>query len=143
MILSFSSFLNSAQRIILRLERLDEGLTIAAEIVPDDIVHSLLNEIVGKFELFLGKRLHNQLAIDQILERGIPGRLDLLRQLLPLELRMQQSLARPGKPAHLRVGDDIAVHDGRDAVNNLALGRERALAERRKQQRKHSQHGGK
>ena len=82
-------FLEFGQRIILRLERLDERLAIATETFPDDFVHSLVDEMVRKFEFFLGEGLHDQLPIDQILQRGLPGRLDLFRQFFSLELRLQ------------------------------------------------------
>ena len=89
MMLSFSCFLNSAQCIILRLEGLDERPPISAETIPNNVLDTLVDEMVRKFELFLMKGLHDQLAIDQILQSGFPGRFELFGQFLPLELRMQ------------------------------------------------------
>ena len=59
--------LELGQRVILGLERLDKSVAIAAEIFANNIVNALFDEMVGNFELFLPERLHDQLAIDQIL----------------------------------------------------------------------------
>src|SRR6266542_3470565 len=58
-----------AQRVILRLERLDKRITVAAKALPDDLVHPLLHEMIGNFVLLFFERLKNKLPVDQIFQR--------------------------------------------------------------------------
>jgi len=132
--------LELGERIILGLQRLDEGVAVAAEIVANDVVDSFFNEMLGQLEFFLVEGLDDQLTIDQVLERGGAGGLDLFVELLAVVLRPEQPFARLGKAAHLRVGDNVAVHDRGDSVDDagLVVGRERTLAKRRE----HNGHRG-
>ena len=88
--------------------------------------------MLGQLEFFLVKRLDDELAIDQILEGGAAGGLDLFLELLPVVLGPQQSLARSRQSANLRIGNNIAIYDGSDAVDNarLIVSREGTLAKR-------------
>ncbi|MEY2480727.1 MAG: hypothetical protein QOI04_1654, partial [Verrucomicrobiota bacterium] len=105
------------------------------EIVANDIVDPLVHEMLRKFEFFLVERLDDELAIDEVLESGTPGGLDLLVQFLAVILRPEQAFPRRREPAHLRVGNNIAIHDGSDAIDNarIVLRRERTVAERREE----------
>ena len=42
---------------------------VAAEVLADDVVHALLDEVIRQRELLLLECLHDQLPIDQILQR--------------------------------------------------------------------------
>ena len=57
-----------ADGVILRLERFDEGVAVAAKILPENFVDSLFDKMIGNLEVFFLKRLNNKLAIDQILK---------------------------------------------------------------------------
>ena len=98
MIFSFSSFLNSlsekfcACRVLMKVARSPPKFSRMMSL------HPLLDEIIRQLEFFLLERLHDQLPIDQILQRSFAGLLDLLLQLLAFELRAQEPFARRGEP---------------------------------------------
>src|SRR5947208_494539 len=104
---------------VLRLERFDEGIAVAAEILLENFVNSFFDKMIGNLEVIFLKRLNDKLAIDQILKSRRADFLDLLDELLAVKLGAQQFLARRDQTAHLRVGNDVAVDDRRDAVDNF------------------------
>ena len=50
-------FLELAQRVVLRLERLDKRVAVAAKAFPDDIVHALVHNVIRDLKAFLFERL--------------------------------------------------------------------------------------
>jgi hypothetical protein len=86
--------------------------------------------------------LHDELPVDQILQRCLTRLLELLLQLLALELRAQESFPRRGDPADLRVSNDLAIHNRGDAVDHarvVVLLPERTLGKRRSHERRRRQ----
>ena len=75
----------------------------------------------GQLEFLAMKRLDDELAIDQIFQGGRARFLNLLLQLWAMKLLPEQAFARLGKTAHLRVGNNVAVHDGGDAIDDPRL----------------------
>ena len=57
------------------------------EIVANDVVDSFFDEVLGQLEFFLVEGLDDELAIDQVLERGGAGDLDLFLEILAVVLR--------------------------------------------------------
>ena len=60
-------FLELAQRVILRLKRLDKRIAVAAKALPDDIVHPLVHNVIRDLIAFLFERLDDKPSVDQIL----------------------------------------------------------------------------
>ena len=69
MIFSNSFFLNSLSEKFCASSTFMKALPVAAEVFADDLAHALLDEIIRQREFLLLERLHDQLAIDQILQR--------------------------------------------------------------------------
>ncbi len=84
-----------ADRVVLRLQRLDKGIAVAAEILPDDFVHPFFNVMIGNLIALLFERLDNQLPIDQVLAGPLRrGSLILVSKLFAGGLRTQQLFSR-------------------------------------------------
>ncbi len=113
-------------RIFLRLHRLDEGVTVATEVVFDHLVHPLVDEVRRNRELLLVESLDDELAIDQVLERRFPQLGDFVHQLLAGILRAEQALARFDDFSHLGIGDDFVIHDRCDAIDRFRAARGRS-----------------
>ena len=60
--------LELAQRVILRFQRLDKRISVAAKILPDDLVHPFVHEMIGNFVLLLFERLKDKLPVDQVFQ---------------------------------------------------------------------------
>ena len=60
-------FLELAQRVILRLKRLDKRIAVAAKTLPYDIVHALVHNVIRDLIAFLFERLDDKPSVDQIL----------------------------------------------------------------------------
>jgi len=127
-------FFEFSKRVVLRLESLDEGVTIAVEILPDRILNALINVVIRNLEAFFFERLNDQLPIDQILESGGAGFFDFCEQLLTPELLAEQLFFGSGQVAHFRkgndIGDVIAFDDGSDAINHFGFSRQCSATER-------------
>ena len=67
------------------------------------------------------ERLDDELAVDQILKSGCARFLNLLLQLRPTKLLPKQPFAGLGETAHLRVSNNVAVHDRGDAIDDPRL----------------------
>ena len=109
------------ERVVLRFQRLDKGVPVAAEIRVDNFVHPLVDEMIGNLVILLLERLNNQLAVDQIFEGEFPCFLDFFDQLGAGELRAENFLPRDNERTHLRVGDDLPIDDGSDAIDHLRV----------------------
>ena len=114
-------FFELAQRVILRLECLDERVAITAKRFADDLVHPLIHDVVRDLVAFLFECLNHKASIDQIFQRHLAQFDQFFVQFLSRHLLPQQLFARRGQSAHLRVGDDVTVHNRRDAVYHLGL----------------------
>ena len=57
--------LELAEGVILRLQCLDEGIAIAAEVFLDDIAQALIDVVIGDLEILFLERLDDQLTIDR------------------------------------------------------------------------------
>ena len=111
--------LEFAQRIILSLQRFNKCVPIAPEILVDDLVHPLIDVMIGDLVVLFLEGLDDQLAIDQILEPELADFPHFFDQFLAGELRTQLLFARDDQRTHLRIGDDVTVHDRGDAIDDL------------------------
>ena len=71
---------------VLGFERFNEGIAVAAEILPENFVDSLFDEMIRNLKVVFFKRLNDQLAIDQILECGLAGLFNFFDELVAAEL---------------------------------------------------------
>jgi hypothetical protein len=61
-------FLELSQRIILRLKSFDKGIAVAAKVLPNDIVHALVHNVIRDLKAFLLERLDDKSSIYQVLQ---------------------------------------------------------------------------
>ncbi len=92
----------------------------------DHLIDPLVDEMRRNRELLLVESLDDELAIDQVLERGFPQFDNFLHQLLAGILRAEQTLARFDDFAHLGISDDLVIDDRRDAIDRLRAARRRS-----------------
>ncbi len=52
-------FFEFSERVVLRLESLDEGVAIAVEIFPDHVLNALIEEVIRNLEAFFFERLND------------------------------------------------------------------------------------
>jgi hypothetical protein len=60
-------FLELAQRVILRFKCLDERIAIAAKVLPNDIVHPLVHNVIRDLIALLFECLDDKPSVDEIL----------------------------------------------------------------------------
>ena len=66
MIFSISFCLNFAERVVLRFERFDKRVAVATKRFPNDLMYSLIHDVIRDFEAFFLERLNHEPPIDQI-----------------------------------------------------------------------------
>src|SRR5206468_12016818 len=84
-------------------------------------MHPVVHDVVRDLVAFLFERLDHKASINQILHSELAQFDQFFVQFLSSELLPQQLLPRRGQCAHLRVGDDVAIHNRSDAVHDLRL----------------------
>src|SRR5947208_1382179 len=95
--------------------------------------------MIRNFVAFFFECLNDEPSIDQIFQRQFSRFLQLVSQLLAGVLRTQQLFPWCRQNAHLRVRDDVAVHNRSDAVNDLGLLGKRRPTNRQWRQAKNRQ----
>ena len=118
MIFSNSFFLNSLREKFCARSASIKVLPFAAEILADDVVHALLHEIIWQRKFLFLERLHDELAIDQILQRLLLGFLQLRLVFRAGVLLPEEPFPRSDEGANLGIGDDFSIHDRRDSIND-------------------------